>query len=89
MKLNGYVVPVALGLAILGGAYGYGQQSKTIENLGERVETLEKTPLKVWEIDKRTSVMKEKIEALTREQRTYRQQTSRSLDRILRKLDIQ
>jgi predicted transcriptional regulator len=87
MKINGYAVPVALGIAIVTGAVAYGVQKKTVEDNAKRIEQLEKTPLKVWEIDKRTSVMKEKIENLTREQRAYREQTVRALDHILRKLD--
>ncbi|MEE8607227.1 MAG: hypothetical protein V3S55_06475 [Nitrospiraceae bacterium] len=80
MKINGYVVPGVLVLAILAGVYGYGQQS-------EKIEKLEKTPLKVQEIAENQAGMKEKIEALARAQETFRDQTVRSLDRILRKLD--
>ena len=87
MKFNGAVVPIALVLAIGVGVYGYGQQSERVEGHGKRIKQLEKTPLKIWEIDKRTAVMQEKIEALTREQRIFRDQTEKSLDRILRKLD--
>ena len=87
MKINGWVVPGALAVAIVTGAVGYGQQREAVKNHGDRIEQLEKTPFVVSEIDKRSAVMKEKIEALTREQRTFRDQTVRTLDRILRKLD--
>ena len=80
MKINGYVFPGALVLAILAGAYGYGQQS-------EKIEKLEKTPLKVQVIAENQAGMKAKIEALARAQETFRDHTVRSLDRILRKLD--
>ena len=88
MKINnGLVIPGALALAIFTGAVTLGMQIKTVEEHGERIEKLEQTPLKVWAIDKRTSVMQEKIEALTREQRDFRQTMVKALDRILRKLD--
>lgn len=80
MKINGYVVPGVLVLAILASVYGYGQQS-------EKIEKLEKTPLKVQAIAENQAGMKVKIEALARAQETFRDQTERSLDRILRKLD--
>ncbi len=87
MKINGYVVPGTLAIAIIVGAVAYGEQSSTVSDHDRRIETLEKTPLKVWEIDKRQVGMNAKIEALTRAQETFRDQTERSLDRILRKLD--
>ena len=87
MKINGLVVPGALLIAIVVGAVAYGQQKEKVEAHDKRIEQLEKTPLKIWAIDKRTSVMQEKIEVLTREQRDFRQTTVKALDRILRKLD--
>ena len=87
MKFNGAVVPVALLLAVLTGAYGYGQQSERVDGHDDRIKKLEQTPLRVQKIDKATAVMKEKIEALTREQRDFRSTTVKALDRILRKLD--
>ena len=90
MKINGYTipaVPIALVVAVVVGAVAYGEQQSTVDNHGERIDRLEQTPLKVWEIDTRTAVMQEKSEALTREQRIFRDQTEKSLDRILRKLD--
>ena len=87
MKINGYVFPGVLALAIIGGAIAYGEQKSTVNDHDRRIELLEKTPLKVWEIDKRTVVMQEKIEAMRREQRTFQTQAEKQLDRILRKLD--
>ena len=43
-------------------------------------------PLQVQKIDKATAVMKEKIEALAREQRDFRSTTVKALDRILDEL---
>ena len=90
MKINGHAipaVPIALVVAIVAGAMAYGEQSSTVDNHGDRIEQLEKTPLKVWEIDTRTSLMQQKIETLTNDQKRFRSQTEKSLDRILRKLD--
>ena len=87
MKINGYVFPGALVLAILAGVYGYGQQSETVDAHDRRIEQLEKTPLKVQVIAENQAGMKVKIEALAREQRTFRDNTQRTLGRILRKLD--
>ncbi len=80
MKVNGYVFPGALVLAVLAGAYGYGQQS-------EKIEKLEKTPLKVQAIAENQAGMKVKIEALVRAQEAFRGRIERTLDHILRKLD--
>ena len=87
MKINGAFVPWALGIAIIVGAVAYGEQKSTVNDHDRRIGQLEKTPLKVQEIDKRQAVMQKGIEALVREQRAFRDQTVRSLDRILRKLD--
>ena len=87
MKINGIMVPVALALAVIAGAIAYGEQKSTVKEHDRRIGELEKTPLKVQEIDKRQVGMQRDIEALTREQRVFRDQTVRSLDRILKKLD--
>ena len=91
MKINGLVVPAVTALALLGavitGAIAYGQQKERVNDHDRRIGQLEQTPLRVQKIDKATAVMKEKIEALTREQRDFRSTTVKALDRILRKLD--
>ncbi len=90
MKINGYavpVVPLALVAAIFTGAVAYGVQKEKVDAHDKRIEQLEKTPLKVWQIDKRQAEMQKEMEALTREQRDFRQTTVKALDRILRKLD--
>ena len=91
MKINGLVVPAVTALALLGavitGAIAYGQQKERVNDHDRRIGQLEQTPLQVQKIDKATAVMKEKIEALTREQRDFRSTTVKALDRILRKLD--
>ena len=87
MKINGAVVPWALGIAIVLGAVAYGQQRETVNDHDRRIGQLEKTPLKVQAIAEHQAGMKEKIEALARAQETFRDQTVRSLGRILRKLD--
>ncbi len=87
MKINGYVFPGALALAIIAGAIAYGEQKSTVNDHDRRIGQLEQTPLKVQEIDKRQVGMNAKIEALTRAQEIFRDQTERTLDRILGKLD--
>lgn len=87
MKINGYVFPAALAIAVVIGAIAYGEQKSTVNDHDRRIEQLEKTPLKVQEIDKSQAVMQRDIKALTREQRIFRQQTVKTLDRILRKLN--
>ena len=88
MKINnGFIFPAALIVAIVAGAIAYGEQKSTVLDHDRRIGELEKTPLKVQAIDKRQAVMQKDIETLTREQRSYREQTVRTLDRILRKLD--
>ncbi len=87
MKINGYVFPVALALAVLAGAYGYGQQSERVDDNNRRIEALEKTPLKVQEIDKSQAVMGAEIKAMRQEQQVFQAHAQRQLDRILRKLD--
>ncbi len=87
MKINGGVVPIALVVAIIAGAVAYGEQKSTVNDHDRRIGELEKTPLKVQAIDKRQAVMQKDVEALAREQRTFREGTERALDRILRKLD--
>jgi len=88
MKINNsYVVPLTLVAAIIAGAVAYGEQKSTVNDHDRRIGELEKTPLKVQEIDKRQAIIQKDIEALTREQRAYRDQTVQTLDRILRKLD--
>ena len=88
MKINNsYVVPLTLVATIIAGAVAYGEQKSTVNDHDRRIGELEKTPLKVQEIDKRQAVIQRDIESLVREQRTYREQTVRTLDHILRKLD--
>jgi len=87
MKINGVIVPIALGVAVVTGAIAYGEQKSTVNDHDRRIEELEKTPLKVQSIDKAQAVIQKDIEALTREQRSFRDQTVRTLDRIIRKLD--
>lgn len=87
MKINGIVVPIALVVAIVAGAVAYGEQRSTVDDHDRRIGELEKTPLKVQAIDKSQAVMQKEVEALVREQRTFRDQTVKALDRILRKLD--
>ncbi len=87
MKINGVVVPIALVVAIIAGAVAYGEQKSTVNDHDRRIGELEKTPLKVQAIDKSQAVMQKEVEALAREQRTFRDQTVKALDRILRKLD--
>jgi len=87
MKINGIVIPVVLVVAIIAGAVAYGEQKSTVNDHDRRIGELEKTPLKVQAIDKSQAVMQKDIEALTRAQEVFRDQTVRSLDRILRKLD--
>ena len=53
MKINGYAipaVPIALVVAVFVGAVAYGQQKERVDNNATRIEELEKTPLKVWEL---------------------------------------
>ena len=88
MKINGLAVPVVLVVAIVAGAVAYGEQSSTVNDHDRRIGLLEKTPLKVQEIDKRQAVMQRDVEALILEQRTFRRETVKSLDRILKKLDV-
>lgn len=88
MKINnGIVIPAVLVVAIIAGAVAYGEQKSTVGDHARRIDQLEKTPLKVQAIDKRQAVMQRDVEALVREQRTFRDQTVKTLDRILRKLD--
>lgn len=87
MKINGLAVPIVLVVAIVAGAVAYGEQKSTVNSHDRRIGQLERVPLKVQEIDKRQAVMQRDIEALVREQRSYRQQTVLTLDHILRKLD--
>jgi len=90
MKINGYaipVIPIALVAAVITGAVAYGQQKEKVDNNSTRIEELEKTPLKVWEIAKDQAVMQKDLDALNQKQEVFRDATIKSLDRILRKLD--
>ncbi len=87
MKINGYIFPIALGVAVITGAIAYGEQKATVNDHDRRIETLEQTPLKVQAIEKSQVGMQRDIEAMRREQQTSQAHVQRQLDRILRKLD--
>lgn len=92
MNSRGFVIPATLALSILGTAVatgvGWGQMSTRVENLEKDIIRQGNVQEKIGEIDKKQGILTVKIENLTREQREFRKDTKKALDRILRILPL-
>lgn len=87
MNSRGLAIPLTLAISIVSvaamGGMGWGQMKHRMETLEDKVKSQGSVQEKIVEIDKKQSVLAEKIENLTREQREFRQDTRQALDRIL------
>ncbi|KKM15775.1 hypothetical protein LCGC14_1692620 [marine sediment metagenome] len=91
MKTNGHGISIATAVVLavaMGAAFiAYGAQGEKVDGNKERIVKLENAQTKIHEINRGQVQLQEQVRGLTREQRTFREDTNKSLDRILKKLD--
>ena len=89
-KLNGNVIAICTALAfaatIATGFMAYGAQGEKVKQNKDSIEELKKTTRKIHEIDRSQAQLQEQVKGLDRAQRTFRRDTTRTLERILNEL---